>query len=680
LSHSPQTSHRPDSSALLAAGEPRAAERSRLLDELISEGVYCFDLERPLSTALPVDQQVHQLLNHSYLAECNQALANLYGYSSSAALIGKRPIDLFVSTEMHSDAMLRRFILDGYRAVDVQTLEVSREGKPHYFLNRMFGVVADDKLMRWWGTQKNITAERLAEDARALRESRHSQMLDHLEQSIFMKDKNLRLVAANRRHCLSLGKTEAELIGKTDYDLYPHHLAEKYHADDLLVLTQDRKIEMEEQTMIRGELRTVRSVKTPIHDSLGNIVGVLGNFWDVTDLRAVEAQLRQAQKMDAIGQLASGVANDFNNMLTAMLGNLELLGRELDQANPLRAHYEAAEEAAIRAAELMAKLTSFSRRAPLKLAPTRLGALVSDVVDRLRHTLDPRIVVEKRLAPDAWPVNADGQLIEQALVNLCLNARDAMPAGGTLLVETMNQTVEEDYLRGRPQARPGDFVCLQVSDTGTGIQEAVRSQLFEPFVTTKTGGQNLGLGLAIVYSIVERHGGWIEFQTAANLGTTFSVFLPRHRVVEETRPAEAAPAPPAEHWGHQTILFVEDEEIIRRLGAAILSRHGYKVRLASDGHEALQIYAKDSAKVDLVVLDLSMPGLSGREVFRRLKAFNPGVKVLFTSGQVDELAAQAQEDPAQGCIGKPYRSEELARMVRAALDSSKKEADGHAHS
>lgn len=644
----------------------RGAERQKLIDSLLTEGCYCIELDPPLSIREPLEVQVRHLLEKTKLVECNPAMARMYGMDSTVDLLGKSIGDLFLATDMKNGEALRQFVADRYQARDVETHEVDREGKPVYFLNNVFGVVEGEMLMRLWGTQRDITPQRRADDVRLLRESRYSQMLDHLELSVFMKDKDLRVVAVNRRHCGNLGKSEAELLGKTDFELYPRDLAEKYRADDLLVLTQERKVEMEEQTLIRGELRTVRVIKSPVRDSLGRVVGVLGVFWDVTDQRAMETQFRHAQKMDAIGQLAAGVANDFNNMVTAMLGNLDLLGKHLPPDGPLRGYFDGAEAAALRASSLIGKLLSFSRRAPLKMECVDLAEQVRESLDRVRRKLDPRIRVELRLPEDLWAVHADANQVQQILFNLCLNAADAMPGGGTLLAEALNVHIEEDYLRGKPQARPGDFVCLQVSDTGVGIPDSLRSQLFEPFVTTKEGGQNLGLGLAMVYGMVERHGGWIEFQTAENLGTTFSIYLPRFKARVPT-PAPT-PVPAADLWGQETILFVEDEEIIRKLGSTILSRHGYKVRLAADGHEALRIYSEDPRSIDLVVLDLSMPGLSGRDVYRRLKSFKPDVKVIFTSGQMDELAAQAQEDPALGCIGKPYRAEELARLIRSALD------------
>lgn len=648
-----------------------AEERRRLFDDFVGEGYYRFDLTEPMPIALPIEQQAERIIYGSCLAECNAGLARMYGYAQPQDLLGKRPADLFFDSDFHNESAVRAFIDAGYRAMLAETHEVDRHGKPLHILNSAFGVVRDGKLLRLWGAQRDVTPERTAEDARLMREARCSQMIDHLDQAVFLKDKDLRMAAANRRLCKNLGKNEKELIGKTDFDLFPRHLAEKYRADDLLVLTQDRKVELEEQTLIRGELRTVRVVKAPVHDSLGRTVGVLGISWDVTDQRALEAQFRHAQKMDAIGQLAAGVANEFNNMLTAVLGNLELLGKRLPDGGLERGHYEAAEAAALRAGELIGKLISFSRRVPLRLAALPLAECVLAVLEKLKPDLPPTISVETRLPAEAWLVHADAGCVQQVLLQLCLNARDAMPGGGALLIETINVRVEEDYLHGRPQARPGEFVCLQVSDTGVGVPENLRSQLFEPFVTSKAGGQNLGLGLALAYGLVERQGGWIEFQTADNLGATFSVFLPRHRAATELAPPALPPRPAPEGWGQETVLFVEDEEIIRRLGNAILTRNGLKVVLAADGHEALRLYSRNPKGFHLVVLDLSMPGLSGRDTYRRLKAFDPNVRVLFTSGQIDELEAQAQEDPAFGCISKPYRSEELARLVRAALDFGK---------
>src|SRR5438132_8651837 len=269
--------------------------------------------------------------------------------------------------------------------------------------------------------------------------------------------------------CRQVGLSEVEIIGKTDFDFYPAHLAEKYRADDRLVLGEGKRLEQEEQNFSDGVLRTVRVIKTPVKDDQGKIAGVLGIFWDVTEQRALEAQLRQAQKMDAIGQLAGGVAHDFNNLLTVILGNVSLLQAGLPKEDARRELLHATERAALRAAELTSKMLGFSRRTTLRLEPASLNYALDESVILLRRGIDPRITLHVKKCPDLWLVNADTGQINQVLMNLCLNARDAMPEGGMLTLETENVTLDESAVRLHLEAHSGEYVRLSVSDTGEGI-------------------------------------------------------------------------------------------------------------------------------------------------------------------------------------------------------------------
>jgi CheY-like chemotaxis protein len=267
-------------------------------------------------------------------------------------------------------------------------------------------------------------------------------------------------------------------------------------------------------------------------------------------------------------------------------------------------------------------------------------------------------------------VLGDKTQLRQVVLNLVANARKAIPDGGVIRVEAANVHIDEHEFRGKPNARPGDFVRIRVIDTGHGIPLKDRHQIFKPFFTTKRTSQHaLGLGLAMSYGIIERHSGWIEFTSEENRGTTFTFFLRR----EQAPPPK--PEQPAALQGTETILIVEDEDTVRKLGSSILTRYGYRVMTAVDGQEALEVYLKHRREIDLIILDLSMPRLSGRDTYRRLRQLSATVPIVFTSGQVDELYAQAQADPAQGCISKPYRPEELAALVRRVLDRQREGAE-----
>jgi two-component system, cell cycle sensor histidine kinase and response regulator CckA len=646
----------------------RGEERMRTFLELSEEGVWCCELDQPIPVTLAVAEQIDLIFQRGYMSECNNAMARMYGYARAEEIIGKRLDALLPADDPHNRAFLEAFIASGYQLRDAETHERDREGRALYFVNNLTGYVENGGLRRAWGMQQDITARRCMEEALRASESKYRQLVENLEQCIFLKDRQFRYAAVNRRFCLNLDKSEEDILGRTDFDLFPRHLAEKYRADDELVLGQHRRLEMEETTLIQGRPRTVRVIKTPVQDGLGHATGVLSIYWDVSEQRALEAHLRHAQKMDAIGQLAQGVAHDFNNMLTGILGSLDLAMRSLPEGEPCRDLLQTAEHAAQRAGSLVRRLMSFSQRRRLRLETLGLGEGLQESLELLRHTLDARVTLNLRFPSTTWQVQGDRDQLNQVVMNLGLNARDAMPDGGTLAIAASNVLVTEEYARRQLRARPGEFVCLKVSDTGNGIPEEVRPRLFEPFVTTKGADKGLGLGLALAFGIVEQHRGWIDCETATGKGTAFSVYLPRD--VSPLAPMAPPQATPTPSRGHETVLLAEDESILRQLGSTILERYGYRVLVAEDGQQAVELFTQLRDRIDLVILDLSMPRLSGQEACVKLREMKPDVRVMFTSGFTEELLALAEEGDAHGYLGKPYRPEELAAAVRAAIDGS----------
>lgn len=518
-------------------------------------------------------------------------------------------------------------------------------------------------------------------------------LLENLEQSIFLKDAELRIIAVNRRYCEAVGRPEAEILGKTDLDFYPVELAEKYRADDRRVLTEGRRLELEEQNLYKGKIRRVRVIKTPVRDNAERIIGVLGIFWDVTEQHALEEQLRQSQKMEAVGQLAGGVAHDFNNLLTAILGNLSLMQAVLPSDDPQRPLLDATERAAWRAATLTRQLLGFSRRTLLHPEPLSTNQTVHEVADLLQRTIDPRITLRTNKAEDLWPVLADPNQMSQVLMNLCLNARDAVtplldgsrchqPSGtltvqlgspdlptadesATILLETRNVTLTVEDVSDQVQARPGEFVRLRVCDNGTGISPESQAHIFEPFFTTKGPGKGTGLGLAMVFGIVQQHRGWIECHSVQGHGTRFDIFLPRHHA---SAAVNVAPPPRKPAGGNESILLVDDEPLVRNLGRAILEKFGYRVLLAHDGQDAIEVFLRERVRIDLIVLDLTMPRLSGRDAMRQLRNLDADVRIVLASGYSAEHITEEDHEHVLGFVSKPYRPEDLAGVVRAALD------------
>jgi len=389
---------------------------------------------------------------------------------------------------------------------------------------------------------------------------------------------------------------------------------------------------------------------------------------DVTDRQSLESQLRQAQKMQSIGQLAAGVAHDFNNMLTVIQGHTGMLlarpNLSPEMLDSLQAVYFAAE----RAASLTRQLLLFSRRNVMQPRLLDLRAVVGDMSKMLKRLMGETITLEFN-PPNALPsIQGDAGMLEQVIMNLAVNARDAMLNGGTLTINAFLVEIADDYVQMHPEARPGLSVCLRVTDTGCGMDAATQSRIFEPFFTTKEVGKGTGLGLATVYGIVKQHEGWIEVASEVGKGTTFSLFFPASTELA-AKPAERT-LPTAEvRGGHETILVVEDEPVLRDLAQLILQEHGYYILTAASGVEALVVWEKHQGTIDLLLTDVVMPeGISGKELADRLLVQQPKLKVLFTSGYtVEELVKDGTR-----FLQKPYSRYSLAQAVRECLDAGRR--------
>jgi signal transduction histidine kinase len=383
----------------------------------------------------------------------------------------------------------------------------------------------------------------------------------------------------------------------------------------------------------------------------------------------LEAQYRQAQKMEAVGRLTAGIAHDFNNLLTAINGFAELTRHQLMPDDPLREMVEKVLHSGQRAADLVRQLLAFSRKQIIEPQVLDPNTVVSEMDKMLRRVIGEDIELRTTLEPDVWPIKVDHAQIGQVIANLAVNARDAMPEGGQLTIETANVVLAEENMPGQLELEPGDYVVLVVSDTGTGMNDEVLSHLFEPFFTTKEPGKGTGLGLATVYGVVRQSGGDIRVRSEENEGTTFEIYLPR---VEAVVRAPSGPRGIADvPSGVETILLVEDDESVRDLSWRVLEGQGYTVMQAGDGREALQVAANYPDPIHLLATDLVMPGISGKELGEQLIQGHPELKILYMSGYTDELFAEhGILEPGVTLLQKPFRPVELAHKVRQVLDSA----------
>jgi len=400
----------------------------------------------------------------------------------------------------------------------------------------------------------------------------------------------------------------------------------------------------------------------------GEVVAYAVTSRDMTERRALEDRLRQAQKMEAVGQLAGGVAHDFNNLLLVMRANAELA--RTASPDKVDRFLEQIDQSATRAADLTRKLLTFSRRQHMKLEATDLNAVVGETLAMVRRLIPKSIELRFEADPSIEHVRADATHINQVIVNLCLNGRDAMPDGGVL--EVLTSRVEDGHKIQRADgAAARGHACLSVSDNGDGIDPEVKPHIFEPFFTTKLPGHGTGLGLATTYAIVQQHGGVLDVESQPGVGATFRVYLP----LSESAAVAADPATrePAQRGRGETILVAEDEPMVRKTVTTILEDGGYRVVVADDGQQAVDRFERSRDRIALVLLDLVMPKLGGLEAWERIRELSPSATVLFTSGYGDAEAASGISQAQR--IDKPYQSDELLRRIRAAIDTAAASAD-----
>jgi two-component system, cell cycle sensor histidine kinase and response regulator CckA len=394
---------------------------------------------------------------------------------------------------------------------------------------------------------------------------------------------------------------------------------------------------------------------------------------DVTDKRVLEGRLRMAGKMEAIGRLSGGVAHDFNNILGVMIGYSQLLKRKLAREQELSEYAAEIEKAGQRAASLTRQLLAFSRQQILTPTVLDLNALIADMEKMLPRLIGEDIAVRIALETGLGTVKADRGQVEQVLMNLAVNARDAMPTGGTLNIQTANKQLDEFYCREHPGAKPGRYIMLDVSDSGIGMDRETITHIFEPFFTTKELGKGTGLGLATVYGIVKQSDGYIGVNSSPGEGTSFQIFLPR--VDEPVAPAPTIVALTPQAQGSETILMVEDSEPLRKLAKSLLEGHGFHVLAARNGEEALELARQHSESIQLLLTDVVMPGINGRVLAERLQTTRPKTKILYMSGYTDSfIAGHGVLDQKTNLLYKPFTEEQLIERVRSVLDTAGEQA------
>jgi two-component system, cell cycle sensor histidine kinase and response regulator CckA len=510
-------------------------------------------------------------------------------------------------------------------------------------------------------------AERQAATALRESEARYRGLVNHATYGIYWVTLEGEILHANPALVNMLGyDSEAELLRlSSSQALYNDHAA-------LERLRSEYQAKGKADGRVEWKCKNGKIIAVDLH---GRQIPSIGDrkdcvevmVEDVTERLALEKQLAQSQKFEAIGQLAGGIAHDFNNMIGAIIGWADLGMEETEGGARLHRHFEKVRQQADRAASLTRQLLAFARRQVLEPRSIDLNQTITETLSLLEKVLGSNIEIKTKLARDLPVVRADPTQIEQVVMNLCINARDAMPEGGALLIETQRVSFDQQFCDAQPFARPGYYCMVCITDTGTGMDAATLDRIFEPFFTTKEMGKGTGLGLATVYGIVRQHGGFSHVYSEVGVGTTFRVYLPMTPAMAAQAEKEADSRPVK--GGSETILIAEDHEGLREIARETLANQGYRVLLVSDGERALREFQANRDRIDLVILDVVLPKISGPEVYARILAEKPETPVLFATGYSADMAMlQKIQDQNLPVLQKPYSPRDLAGKVRETLD------------
>src|SRR5690606_4136514 len=524
----------------------------------------------------------------------------------------------------------------------------------------------EGRAVRLHGTMQDVTDLVMAE--RQLRETRDffELTLNAVPTPVTYIDANMQITYVNRAVEEWFDRPREEIVGK--------HLREVITPDTLMTMGPQIAAAMRGESVLamqsgirNGRMREWQNHLVPQIGPNREVIGFFSILYDLTEIKRLESRLLQAQKMEAIGQLTGGVAHDFNNLLGVVIGNLQLIERSVAENPGLARKVHTAMRAAARGADLTKRLLAFARREIFDPTVVDLNRQLSGLTDLMQRSLGDSIEVRIVQAHDLWHTRVDAGQFENAILNLAINARDAMTQGGRLTVRTQNVVLDSVFCATHPQVEPGEYVSIAVSDTGTGIEPDVLKRVFEPFFTTKESGKGSGLGLAMVHGFAEQSGGVATIESQPGYGTTVRVYLPRsreeHTEREDTIVTQAAPG------GNETILVVEDDADLRETVVTALGQLGYRVLAASNAQNALKILS-GSEPIDLLFTDVMMPGgVLGPTLAKRARELRPDIEVLFTTGYVDASALSGTAGlSATDTIHKPYRNEELALRIRYVLD------------
>jgi two-component system, cell cycle sensor histidine kinase and response regulator CckA len=597
----------------------------------------------------------------------NQVGLRITEYSAEQ-LIGRNYLELIRAD--HKKAVERFYGTQFLKRRPVTYLEfpiITKRGKTVWLGQNVQLLTEGDTIAGFQAIARDITERKEAEDRFSETLARLDALVNAIPDIVSFKDLEGRNLVVNKAFEAFIGLSRQKIVGKTDAQILPKDFADHCRRQDEQVIESGKPINQDcSAASQNGETLFLEVTKFPIFDDAGKVVGLGGLGRDVTERRRLEEQLGQAAKMEAIGTLAGGLAHDFNNLLQIILGYSDVLLLAKEKNDPEVKRIESIRAAARRGADLVKRILTFSRKAETKPRPINLNHQLMQVEDLLHRTIPKMIGIKLRLAENLQTINADPAQVEQIILNLAVNAKHAMPEGGELILETKNVVLDEVMVSTLPEVEPGNYVMLSVSDTGHGMEKEILDRIFDPFFTTKKMGEGTGLGLSTVFGIVKSHHGHITCDSEPGAGSTFRIYFPAMEREIEWNPATTLQMPA---FGTETVLLVDDEESIRELGKELLTGAGYTVLTASTGQEALDVYRRDMEAISLIILDLVMPRMGGKQCLQELLKVDPNVKVLVASGYAESDLANEVMVGAKGFVRKPYNMKELFGALRRILDS-----------
>jgi PAS domain S-box-containing protein len=529
--------------------------------------------------------------------------------------------------------------------------------------------MADGRPVATRGIFRNITEHKHAEEF-------INNVLESVDEGFIVISRDFRIISVNKAYCSKLKLPSHIVIGRHCHEISHHMSAPCYEeGEDCAVRrtfeTGEPHTAVHTHYDKEGNSVYIEVKSFPLKNSRGEIISAIEIHNDITEKKKLEEQLRHAQKMEAVGTLAGGVAHDFNNILTAIIGYGSLLQMKMDENDPLRSNVDSILASTERAANLTQSLLAFSRKQILAPKLADMNTIVRRVEKLLARLIGEDVEIQPDLHGGPLTIKADTGQIEQVLINLATNARDAMPQGGRLTLETTSVELDNEYAKEHGYGKPGRYALLTVTDTGSGMDKKTVERIFEPFFTTKAAGKGTGLGLAIVYGIVKQHGGYINVYSESGMGSVFRVYLPLVTASVEAAKTSESPAP---QGGTETILVAEDDASVRNLTKSVLQGFGYTVIEASDGEEAIHKFMQCKEAIQLLILDVIMPKKNGREAYDEIRKINPAIKTLFTSGYTAEIIhRKGILENGANFLSKPASPRELLNKIKEILDSEAKE-------